>query len=120
MKTSYLTLNDIPRTGLTSEDIRHINMNLLLIIQLNSLSLNLTNEICQIYSSKGKFKLQIKHFYKQIKDLIMRNNNGKAWEKMTLEQLEVIGEDADRLEELVLAWANNEMDKWFEKYMVKD
>lgn len=115
-----LTLKDIPRTGLTSEDIRHININLLLLLQLNSLCLNLVNEIRDIYQTRGEYKLNIKHYHKQIRDLILRNYNGRCWEAFTLEQIAVIGEDADDLEELVLAWANNEMDKWFKKYMVED
>lgn len=115
-----LTLKDIPRTGLTSEDIRHININLLLLLQLNSLCLNLANEIRDIYQTRGEYKLNIKHYHKQIKDLIMRNYNGRCWEALTLEQIAVIGEDADDLEELVLAWANNKIPEWIEKYMVKD
>lgn len=115
-----LTLKDIPRTGLTSEDIRHININLLLLLQLNSLCLNLANEIRDIYQTRGEYKLNIKHYHKQIKDLIMRNSNGRCWEALTLEQIAVIGEDADDLEELVLAWANNKIPEWIEKYMVKD
>ena len=114
-----LTLKDIPRKGLTAEDVRHINLNLLLLLQLNSLCLNLVNEIRDIYKERGEYKLNIKHYHKQIKDLILQNYNGRCWEKFTLEQIEVIGEDADSLEELVLAWANNTMPDWIEKYMIK-
>lgn len=111
------TLNDVPRTGLTKEDLKKINLNLLLIMQLNSLSLNLTNEICSIYASKGEFRLQIKNFYKQIKNLIMRNTNSDVWNKFTMEQIEVIGEDADRLEDLVMSWANGNMVDWVERHL---
>ncbi len=116
----HRTLNDVPRTGLTPEDIKHINLNLLLIMQLNSLSLNLTNEICSIYASKGEFRLQIKNFYKQIKNLIMRNNNSEAWNNFTIEQIAIIGEDADRLEDLVLSWANGKMGEWIENHLKED
>ena len=112
-----LTLKDIPQTNLTSDEVRKINLNMLLMVQLSTFQLNLAREIEKIYTQKGMYKLNIKHNYNKIINLIREHANGKFWEKFTPEQIDVIGEDADHLEELIMAWATNTMEDYFERKM---
>lgn len=89
---------------LSKEEIRGINIRLLLLVQLSSLQGNIAWEIEQIFRKHNMYGFNIKHNHKKIVDFIKGCGNSKFWESLTMEQIDAICSDADTLEDIVYSW----------------
>ena len=89
----------------TNEEYKQVNIRLLLLMQLSTLQINISQEIEEILRDKSMYRMQIKHTHKKIRSLIRENMNNGCFRLFTSEQLDVIMEDADSLEAMVKQWA---------------
>ena len=103
--TLQRALREDVKLKLTEEDIKNINIRLLLLIQLSSLQMNIAQEIEWIYNAKAQYKMTIKHNHEKLKKHIRQNTDNAFWEGLTEEQINVICKDADTLEQTVYKWA---------------
>lgn len=101
------TLKDSLRKNELSEgDIRDINRRLLLVVHLSSLQQNICREIEGIYSSRGKYRMRVKHEHERIKALVRKNlYTGPLFGNMSPDQCALMADDADELEKIVKRWA---------------
>jgi hypothetical protein len=86
---------------MTEEEIKGINIRLLLLVQLSSLQRNVAWEIEQIFKKHGMFNFRIKHNHKRIVELIKGSGNDSFWNQLTQEQIQDIGDDADTIEDVI-------------------
>lgn len=89
---------------ISNEDIKGINLRLLLLVQLSTLQGNIAWEIEQIFRKYDMFGFKIKHNHKKIVDLIKGCGNSDFWKGLTKEQIDAICDDADTLEDIVYRW----------------
>lgn len=89
------------KNPLSKEEIKGINIRLLLLVQLSSLQINIAQEIEQIFRRHDVFGFKIKHNHKKIVDLIKGCGNNKFWDKLNQEQIDAICNDADILEDTI-------------------
>lgn len=100
----YAEAKNNSKNPLTKEDIKGINLRLLLLVQLSSLQSNIAFEIEQIFREHNMFSFKIKHNHKKIVDFIKGCGNSKFWETLTQDQIDAICDDADTIEDIVYRW----------------
>lgn len=89
------------KNPLSEEEIKGINLRLLLLVQLSSLQLNIAWEIEQVFRQHGVFNFNIKHNHKKIVELIKGCGKSDFWKYLTQEQIDAICEDADTIEDVL-------------------
>ena len=90
---------------MTSDEIKGINLRLMMLVQLSSLQINIAQEIEQCFRKHGMYEFRIKHNHKKLVDFVRKSGNSKFWETLTQEQIDAICSDADTLDDLVYRWA---------------
>lgn len=102
------TLNSIYKQvggQFTQDEIKQVNLRLLLLAQLSSLQINIAQEIEWMFKEKGVYKMTIKHNHEKIKNLLRNNSNKDFWNLLTEKQVDEFCNDADTLESLIYKWA---------------
>lgn len=90
---------------MSNEEIRGINLRLMLLVQLSSLQINIAQEIEQCLRKHGAYNFSIKHNHKKLVDFVRNSGNKKFWETLNQEQIDAICDDADTLEDIIYRFA---------------
>lgn len=86
---------------LTDDEIRGINVRLLLMYHLSTMLINFSTEIESVMNRQGVFKMTIKHHHKKIRSLVRDSIDLAVHKKLTEKEVEDLCEDYDELEKLV-------------------
>lgn len=95
---------------MSKDEIRGINIRLLLLVQLSSLQINIAQEIEQCLRKHDAYNFKIKHNHKKIVDFIRGCGNSEFYKNLSIDQMVAMGEDADSLEDIVYRWCGLRQD----------
>lgn len=100
----YRDARDRKKNPMSEDEVREINLKLLLLVQLSTMQANIAWEIEQTFRKHDVFGFNIKHNHKKIVELIKGCGNSDFWSGLTSEQIDAICSDADTLEDIVYRW----------------
>ena len=101
----YHNARENSKNPMTKDEIRGINVRLLLLVQLSTLQINIAQEIEQCLRKHDAYNFKIKHNHQRLVDFVKTSGNPKFWEALNQDQIDAICEDADTLEDIVYGWA---------------
>lgn len=89
------------KNPLSEEEIRGINVRLMLLVQLSLLQLNIAWEVEQCFRKHNVYNFNIKHNHKKIVNFIKGCGNSDFWNHLTQEQIDALLCDADTIEDVI-------------------
>lgn len=89
------------KNPLSEEEIRGINVRLMLLVQLSLLQQNIAWEVEQCFRKHNVYNFNIKHNHKKIVNYIKGNGNSDFWNHLTQEQIDALLCDADTIEDVI-------------------